>query len=127
MPRASAAGPGRFRARQGGCGRGVPKEEVAGLMYHNLPDPGALSNRSMDGASQSPTPAQRAALLRYEAAYEAWRVACVRALQAEERLWTGALQGAAPDGLAAEAARLRAEERRAYTQVMDALRDCDAG
>lgn len=97
------------------------------MTYHNLPSPLTQFNPPMRKGLNPPTPAERAALLRYEAAYEAWRVACMRALEAEEKLWTGALQGGPVEGMAAEAARLRAEERAAYAQVMDALRECDSG
>lgn len=46
----------------------------------------APSNRAMSRPTDCPNETQRAALLRFEALYEEWRVADLRLLEAEQKL-----------------------------------------
>jgi hypothetical protein len=71
-----------------------------------------------------PSAAQRAALLRFEALYEDWRVASVKLLAAEQALLDAAMQaegGVPPEELAQQLMVLRAEERNAYTRALAAV------
>lgn len=73
-----------------------------------------------------PDATQRAALLRFEALYDAWRVAHQAAVQAETRLWAETFRSPADEdhgALAAETARLRGIAQDAYDLVLAALRD----
>ena len=76
----------------------------------------------------APSAAERGALLRLEAAYEAWRQACEASMAVELELWTQALRCAPqqPDAtLTCEAMRLRAIAQAAHLQVLEVLRELD--
>jgi hypothetical protein len=67
---------------------------------------------------------QRAALLRFEALYEEWRVASVNLLEAEQALIDAAMLadgGLPPEELAQQLMLLRAAERNAYTRALAAV------
>jgi hypothetical protein len=68
--------------------------------------------------------AQRAALLRFEALYEEWRVASASLLDAEQALLDAAMLadgGVPPEELAQRLMLLRAAERNAYTRALAAV------
>ena len=70
-----------------------------------------------------PTEAQRAALLRFEALYDEWRVADLRLLEAEQKLLSESLErqgGCVPPELAEEVARLRAIAEEAQRKAIAA-------
>ena len=76
-----------------------------------------------------PTEAQRAALLRFEALYEEWRVADLRLVEAEQKLLAESFQrqgGAVPPELAEHVARLRAIAEEAQRRAI-AARDEASG
>lgn len=69
---------------------------------------------------------QRAALVRFETLYDAWRVAHQAAVDAETKLWAETFRTSADEDhrvLAAETTRLRDIAQDAYDRVLAALRD----
>lgn len=81
------------------------------LSWLNAPLARGTFNRRMPRSSPTPTEAQRAALLRFEALYEEWRVADLRLLEAEQELLAASFKakgGEVPQELAERVARLRA-------------------
>ena len=75
-----------------------------------------------------PSDAERAALLRFEALYEAWRVANERAMKAEQQLWLESLGSITDErrrALAAEAVRLRGIAQEAYKVAIAARPERD--
>ena len=89
----------------------------------------APSNRAMSRPAESPTETQRAALLRFEALYEEWRVADLRLLEAEQKLLAESFRckdGQVPPALAEQVALLRAIAAEAHRRALEA-RDAAGG
>jgi hypothetical protein len=83
----------------------------------------------MPRPADPPTEAQRAALLRFEALYEEWRVADLRLLEAEQKLLAESFRrkgGEVPAELADQVARLREVADEAHRRAV-AARDEASG
>ena len=83
----------------------------------------------MPRPSECPTEMQRAALLRFEALYEEWRVADLRLLEAEQKLLAESFRsqdGQVPPALAEQVGRLRAIAAEAHRRAIEA-RDAAGG
>jgi hypothetical protein len=77
----------------------------------------------MPRPADPPTEAQRAALLRFEALYEEWRVADLRLLEAEQKLLAESFRrkgGEVPAELADQVARLREVADEAHRRAVAA-------
>jgi hypothetical protein len=86
----------------------------------------APSNLAMPRPADSLTEAQRAALRRFEALYEEWRVADLKLLEAEQKLLAESFRrkgGDVPAELADEVARLRALAHEAHRRALEARDD----
>ena len=82
------------------------------------------SNRCMSPHLPSLVPAERAALVRFEGAYERWRLAEAALAESEIRLWTETLRGADAEirrRLGAETLALRDAARAARQNVLALL------
>lgn len=82
----------------------------------------------MPRPADSPTEAQRAALRRFEALYEEWRVADLRLLEAEQKLLAESFRrkgGEVPAELAEQVARLREIVDEAHRRALAAREDAN--
>lgn len=80
----------------------------------------------MSRPTDCPNETQRAALLRFEALYEEWRVADLRLLEAEQKLLAESFRrkgGEVPPELAEQVARLRLAAAEAHRRAIEARDD----
>lgn len=80
----------------------------------------------MPRPTECPNETQRAAMLRFEALYEEWRVADLRLLEAEQKLLAESFRckgGEVPPELAEQVARLRLIAADAHRRAIEARDD----
>ena len=101
----------------------VSGRQQPSLRWLNGPAVRAPFNRAMPRPTECPNETQRAAMLRFEALYEEWRVADLRLLEAEQKLLAESFRskdGQVPPALAEQVARLRAIAADAHRRAIQA-------